>query len=242
MLQSDWGDVVPHLAKDRPVLTYDNRGMGESSVVNDSLITMSNMVNDIHHLTQHLAWKRINLAGLSMGAMISQSLAATHPTDFILENLVLISSSVNNSLTGPLPAGQWIDEMHKPPTATEWYNFQDKLFSACLTPEYIRDHPQETKAYLELIHAGKNRNYGAFIAQCVTALFHYDYTEALKTITTRTLVLHGAKDIGQPPQNGRAIHALIRGSTYIEYPNGGHILYQTNPEITGEISKFFSGH
>ncbi|KAF7729680.1 hypothetical protein EC973_004053 [Apophysomyces ossiformis] len=242
MLQNDWRDVIPPLAKDRPVLTYDNRGMGESSVMNDSLITMSNMVNDIQHLIQHLAWKRINLVGISMGAMISQSFAATHPTDLVLENLILVSSGHKSGLEGPIPVGQWIEEMHNPPNATERYNFQDKLFSACLTPEYIRDHPQETKAFLELIHAGKNRNFDAFMAQCVRALSHYDFTEALKTISTRTLVLHGKEDVVLLPQNGRDINALIRGSKYIEYPNGGHLLYQTNPEVIKEISEFLVSH
>ncbi|KAI8066401.1 Alpha/Beta hydrolase protein [Gongronella butleri] len=243
MLQSDWKQVISQLAKKRPVLTFDNRGIGESSVANHSLITMDNMINDIQLLAQHLSWKSINLIGISMGGMISQSLAAKLPTDLVLDNLVLISSALKSTYAGPLAVPQWMEEMHNPPTETEWYQFIDKLFSACLTPEFIRDHPQKTKTFLDMIHAGKNRNFDTFIAQVATALVgHHDYTDTVKKITTPTLILHGAKDVGQLPQNGRGIHALIHGSKYMEYPNGGHMLYETNPEIIEEIDKFLTTH
>lgn len=135
---------------------------------------------------------------------------------------------------------QWINEMSKPPGAEEWQSFQEKLFLACLTPEYIRDHPNRTQDFLvQVRQAGRKRSFDALMAQA-SAFAHYDFTEDLKRINVPTLVLHGGQDNGQPPQNGRDIHALIPGSKYIEYPDGGHILYETNPESLKEIVQFLN--
>ncbi|KAK3821322.1 MAG: Alpha/Beta hydrolase protein [Benniella sp.] len=239
-VQDEWKDVVPYLAKDRPVLTYDHRGIGESSVPNYSLVTMSTMVQDIQLLTQHLGWRRFNLVGISMGAIISQIFAANYTKDLVLEHLVLISSAYKTGNEGPLMTNvtQWINEMSKPPGAEEWQTFQEKLFLACLTPEYIRDHPKRIKVFLEQVRqTGRKRSFDALMAQA-SAFARYDLTEDLKRINVPTLVLHGGKDGGQPPQNGRDIHALIPGSKYIEYPDGGHILYETIPESLKVIARF----
>jgi pimeloyl-ACP methyl ester carboxylesterase len=56
------------------VLTFDNRGIGLSTVTNDSLVTRENMGNDIHELAKHFNWTHINLVGISMGAIVSNTL------------------------------------------------------------------------------------------------------------------------------------------------------------------------
>ncbi|KAG9071594.1 hypothetical protein KI688_005807 [Linnemannia hyalina] len=73
-VQTDWDTVIPHFTKKHPVLAFDNRGIGLSTVTNDSLVTRQNMGDDIHELTKHFGWTHINLVGISMGAIVSNTL------------------------------------------------------------------------------------------------------------------------------------------------------------------------
>ncbi|KAF9539072.1 hypothetical protein EC957_005812 [Mortierella hygrophila] len=73
-VQTDWDTVIPHFTKKHPVLAFDNRGIGLSTVTNDSLVTQQNMGDDILELTKHFGWTHINLVGISMGAIISNTL------------------------------------------------------------------------------------------------------------------------------------------------------------------------
>ncbi|KAG0221654.1 hypothetical protein BGX31_009649 [Mortierella sp. GBA43] len=232
-LQADWEHAIPYFNDDHPA----------SSVTNYSLVTMENMVQDIQHLTQHFGWKSINLVGISMGSIISQQFAANYTgADLTLEHLVLIASAYKTGVGSPLNTmvGQWLNTTTLPPTDAQWSQFEDMLFQACLTPEYIRDHAERTQEFLKEIHAaGPNRSFQAFIAQSKD-IGHYDFTELLKTIDTPTLILHGGEDIALLPDNGPMIHSLIPGSQFIAYPDGGHILYETDPQCLEPIANFLN--
>ncbi|KAG0356911.1 Alpha/Beta hydrolase protein [Gamsiella multidivaricata] len=231
-LQDDWQHIMPHFARKHP-------GIGQSSVTNYSLVTLNNMADDIHQLTQKLGWKNINLVGISMGSVISETFMASNVSDVNVEHLVLIAAGYHNSSSGQLHTDvpRWLSEIHLPPNASDWQAFQHKLWLTCLTPEFIKNHPERVKVFLKEIDAGQNRNFAAFIAQS-NALAYHNLTESLTKITTPTLILHGTKDVAFLVENGREIHALIPGSKYIEYPSGGHILFETNPEIVPAILNF----
>ncbi|KAF9145298.1 hypothetical protein BG015_011939, partial [Linnemannia schmuckeri] len=72
-VQTDWDSVIPHFIKKHPVLAFDIRGIGLSTVTNNSLVTRQNMGNDIHEIVKHFGWTHINLVGISMGAIVSNT-------------------------------------------------------------------------------------------------------------------------------------------------------------------------
>ncbi|KAF8947864.1 hypothetical protein BGZ47_007532 [Haplosporangium gracile] len=73
-VQTDWDTVILHFIKKHPDLAFDNRGIGLSTVTNDSFVTRQSMGNDIHELAKHFGWTHINLVGISMGAIVSNTL------------------------------------------------------------------------------------------------------------------------------------------------------------------------
>ncbi|KAF9273543.1 hypothetical protein BGZ68_001416 [Mortierella alpina] len=242
LVQGDWQNVVGHFATERPVLTFDNRGLGASSVLNTSSITRENMAKDVYLLIQHFQWKSVNLVGISLGSVISAEFMKTYASDIHVEHLILVSSTYKHGNQGPLGdwVGKWIDAVPLPPSAGDWNEIVRKLFVACLTDEYRKDKKNLERFVLRTDAGTKNnRNFAAFWGQTQVLATH-NYTETVKKITSPTLILHGEQDVAQLVKGGRQLHALIPGSTYIEYANGGHMLFDTNPEIIAAIEKFMS--
>ncbi|WFD34867.1 hypothetical protein MCUN1_001711 [Malassezia cuniculi] len=76
----DWGALVVALAKTRPVLIFDHRGIGESYLTPDEMedITIELMADDLLALLRHINFTKVHVLGFSMGGMISQALVC-HP-------------------------------------------------------------------------------------------------------------------------------------------------------------------
>ena len=69
--------VVNALAKSRPVVVFNNRGVGSTNgVVADNI---EQMTTDTYTFIQALGYKKVDLLGFSMGGFIAQELAAQHP-------------------------------------------------------------------------------------------------------------------------------------------------------------------
>ncbi|KAG0366517.1 hypothetical protein BGX24_003654 [Mortierella sp. AD032] len=239
-VQTDWDTVIPHFTNKHPVLVYDNRGIGLSTVTNTLLITRQSMADDIRELSKHFAWTHIDLVGASMGAIVSSTFTASNFTDITVDHLVLIAGAFKDSSTGPLveEVGQWLQEFSTiPPPPQEWTSFIHKLMLTCLTPDFISNNPSVISSYLHQVDQGVGRTYEKFIVQAAS-LGSYNMTENLKRFEMPTLIQHGALDVAIPVQVGREMHDLIPGSKYIEYAEGGHVLFETNPESIDAIVQF----
>ena len=77
-VKEDWHALATRLAEMRPVLVFDNRGMGESDVPNGAY-TMDQLASDTLQLASHVGFKAFYLMGISMGGMISQHVAVIAP-------------------------------------------------------------------------------------------------------------------------------------------------------------------
>lgn len=168
-------------------------------------------------------------------------------TDVQVDHLVLIAGAYKDSSTGPLiqDVGRWLESFSTtPPPASEWKAFIHKLMLACLTPDYVNTHPSRIRQFLRQVDQGKGRTYEKFIVQA-GAMGQYDLSESLKGYEARgvkTMVMHGKLDVAIPVEVGRAMSELIGGGiTYKEYPDGGHVLYETDPESVEDIVAFLDG-
>ncbi|KAF5354597.1 hypothetical protein D9758_011184 [Tetrapyrgos nigripes] len=102
----DFDRLVPRLARTRPVMTYDHRGMGDSRLPkNNDKISIEIMARDLLHLISHLGWKQVVVCGFSMGGVIAQQvvLLPYHPTEpcplpFKITHLVLAGTLCSPSV------------------------------------------------------------------------------------------------------------------------------------------------
>lgn len=160
-------------------------------------------------------------------------------TTMAVIQIFLLISTYKSGNEGPLlpETSEWFKNLPMPPNAQQWRDLIHKLFLECLTLEF-RQNARKVDAFLRRTNEGMtHRKPEAMLAQAAASSV-YDLTEYVKAIQRPTLILHGAQDVGQLPRGARQIHALIQGSKYMEYPDGGHLLFDTTPEIVRDINRF----
>ena len=92
-----WPDHLyqPLLDNGYQVVRYDNRGVGESAWIKNwtknNPYTLEDMAKDGIAVLDHLGIKKAHIAGVSMGGMIAQRMAISHPTR--VQSLTSIMSS-----------------------------------------------------------------------------------------------------------------------------------------------------
>jgi 3-oxoadipate enol-lactonase len=77
-IANDWNLLAERLAVSRRVVTYDNRGSGQSSVT-EGPYTTKQLAADAVRLLEVLGITRADVFGMSMGGMIAQEIALGRP-------------------------------------------------------------------------------------------------------------------------------------------------------------------
>jgi 3-oxoadipate enol-lactonase len=73
-----WDEVAAQLAQRFTVLRYDHRGHGRSPAV-PGRCTMEDLAEDAAELIREELGGPVHFVGISMGGMVGQQLAASHP-------------------------------------------------------------------------------------------------------------------------------------------------------------------
>jgi len=94
-----WQKTVPVLEPDFTVVTYDQRGYGDSSLPSGP----ATYVDDLRALLDHLGLDRTTLVGASLGGRVALELAVLQPERF--DRLALVAAG--------LPGWDWSDEVKR---------------------------------------------------------------------------------------------------------------------------------
>ncbi|MCC4908810.1 alpha/beta fold hydrolase [Microbacterium sp. cx-59] len=229
--------IVDAIAKTRHVITFDQLGVGASSGTFPD--TLEKAADDAYSfITKGLGYTKIDLFSFSMGGMIAQDLVVKHPT--LVRKLVL---------TGTGPRGG--KDMDKVVGTTYW-----DILRATLTrsdpKEFLffnRDNAgkKAAKAFVErlkerTVDRDKAIATKAFQAQ-LKAIQRYGRSAPsdLSVITQPTLIANGDNDRMVPSVLSEDLHARIKGSELIIYPNSGHgAIFQYWEKFAPVAAKFLS--
>ena len=216
------------------VIRFDNRDIGRSKSQNypvptlKQLIlrdkraagyTLEHMADDGFGLLDHLGIERAHVAGVSMGGMIAQTMAARRP-----DRVLSLASMLSN--TGALWSGQPSPRLYpvllKPPPKDRAGYIEHAIwvFSKIGSADYSREDLREMAAMSYdrgLNPAGSMRQLAAIIASG-------DRTPLLRAIVAPTVVIHGTKDKLVPPSGGRATARAIPGARLVLIEGMGHDL------------------
>jgi len=230
-VKEDWAFVAEGVAQQRPVLVYDNRSIGESTIPKQQY-TINEFVNDMYLMVTNVIQKqypqhsKIHVFGQSMGGAIVQNFLLKYSQ---LVQSAVIGCSLVNGTTAP-KSQKFLDFISKPPPKTpdELKQYQYKFMEFLLTPEFVAD--ETNKPFVE--NMAKNRvaykrdSHGS--QQQSIALGGHDTESRLHEIDTTklpVLIQHGTEDSLLLFSNGEALHKGIKGSVMSTWEGAGHMYW-----------------
>ncbi len=222
-------DEQARALKDRfRVLRFDTRGHGQTSAPAGAY-SLDQMADDLFGLLGALGIKETHFVGLSMGGMIGQVFALSHPA--MVQSLVLCDT------TSRYPAAAapiWEDRIRtveakgmEPlvgPTLERWFT----------APFRTRrpDLMQEVGAMI------RNTPAQGYIG-CCHAIPKIDVTDRLGAVRCPALVIVGEEDLGTPVEMSRQIHAALPSAELAILRSASHLSNLEQPaEFTRVLSAF----
>lgn len=214
-----WDGVIARLSDDFRMLSFDLRGHGRSARVKGRY-EIDDFTGDVLALADHAGFGRFDIAGFSLGGLIAQRLALTHPER--LRRLVLLSTV----------SGRSDDERERVLTrlaalkAGDRGSHYDASLSRWLTEDFQARNP-------ELIAELRRRNAQNdpdCYASAYRVLAETDFGGLIDQIRLPTLIATGEHDQGSNPRMSHYMHERIRGSRLHILPGLRHSLLNEAPD------------
>ena len=228
-----WEPWVARLGDTYRVVSLDLPAHGLTVTPPGYMMSTAGQVEVIDQLTRKLGLTPFVLAGNSMGGGASWNFALSHPDR--LRGLILVAS------VGPRPPEvEGAPPREGPPAVFRvMANPVGRAALRSLNPRPLAE-PGLKRAYIdeslvtpalvdryvdlalapgrrEMILAGRQGRPSAS-------------PDAVKGVSTPTLVMHGEKDVVVPPEVGRRLAELIPGARLVIYPEAGHVPMEQIPD------------
>ena len=217
-----WDKVLPAFEARHRVLRFDMRGHGESSVSPEPL-TIEQLGSDVLRLLDEVKADRASVCGLSLGGVVALWLGIHAPER--LQRLIFANTAARIGST----------EMWEQRIATVRATGMSPLAVATLdrwfTPTYRAHHPEEVERIREMIAATDPRGYIA----CCAALRDADLRAQIGAVNAASLVITGTHDPATPPSDGRALHAALKKSRYLELDCSHLSAWECADEFAGAV-------
>ncbi len=209
-----WHRVVPALSPYYRVITFDNRGVGESEKPAGPY-TIEQMAADSVAVLDAAGVESAHIYGVSLGGLIVEEIALTYP-ERVRSLIVGCSGAMSTDKIKPPPKGVALLMgkvlPHLPP----------KLRLRITEPfGYGPNRDKAKVAEDRAIIAGVEFDMVGIEGQAA-ATAAYRSSERVGAIRVPTLVLHGDADRMVTVEWGKELAALIPGAKLIIYPGAGH--------------------
>jgi pimeloyl-ACP methyl ester carboxylesterase len=228
-LSSDaWVPLLPLLGGFR-VIRFDNRGTGGSGPAGSGF-TIETLAADAAAVLDAAGAERAHVHGISMGGMISLSLALDHPQR--LGALVLGCTTASplrfvGARNETVDLVQATALMSSDPEAAI-----DLLLPLVFSETFLRENPSVRELGRLLTGGGASPETGMATMRAIADLDTgraFDVEDRLGEIRAPTLVQHGTADRLIPVEAGRSLAAGIPGAEYQELEGAGHAYAMERP-------------
>jgi pimeloyl-ACP methyl ester carboxylesterase len=200
------------------VVRFDNRDTGLSTKLEDQSYGLVDMALDAVAVLDAVGVERAHVMGCSMGGMIVQRLAIDHP-DRLLSMTSVMSSTGEPEVGQPTPEA-WA-HLTRPP-ATDHDSYVEghiaglRIWGSPAFADEDRWRADAERAFDRSFRpTGTRRQFLAVQASGSRA-------DALRGVTTPTLVLHGDRDTLIDISGGRRTAELIPGARFVAINGMGH--------------------
>lgn len=231
-VRDDWRDWPSRFATDRPVLSLDPRGMGESSLP-EAPWTIADMADDVRAVVDDQGWDRVHLLGVSMGGMVAQTLALTAPNR--IASLTLGCTTPGGRAFVP-PADGMIASLAPTPGRSARESTA-ALLRAGLTEAWIAADPARFEAAVDRSLRSR-RPWRGVLAQ-FGALQGFDVAERIQDWHGPTLIVHGEADAMIPVANADALADRLPQAELVRLPAIGHLFWWMAPNESAAAVQIF---
>jgi pimeloyl-ACP methyl ester carboxylesterase len=220
--------IVADLGRERTVITFDPRGLGESGGGGE--VTLPNMARDAIAVLDAAGVAAAAVFGASMGGLIAQHVVTDHPDR--VDHLVLAATAPGGDHgVDPRPEDQAALLGRGARTPEEAYRI---ACTVLYSQAFQRTHPE----FIEAQVRERSRNPvrpRVFSAQFNAMLQPDESFERLAQVTTPTLVLHGTEDVVSPFENARILVRQIPGAVLRSFDGCGHLFFHERPAETARV-------
>jgi pimeloyl-ACP methyl ester carboxylesterase len=222
--------MVDALAAHHEVVVFDNAGVGRTSAVSaPASLSVTAMASQTSALITALGLRRPAVLGWSLGGMVAQALAVSHPAQ--VSRLILAATAVGTGKAVPLPP----------------YSTVSGLTPATVVPQlFPKNQAAAVRAYLSAIG-----QYPGFYGVSTTT-FHSQYRAAERwlagqdaagrlvgDIRVPTLVAGGTQDQFIATANDRLLASSVPGAKLLLFDDAGHaFLFQDAASFTQAVETF----
>jgi pimeloyl-ACP methyl ester carboxylesterase len=219
-----WAFQVPAFSERHRVISFDNRGAGQSDVP-DVPYTTRMMADDAVGLLDALKVERAHVLGVSMGGMIAQEVALNHPGRVRSLQLHCTYGRPDPYMRALVEAWRTVRAKATP---EEWLRTVALwLFS----PRTFAERPELVETIIQTGLANPHPfSLTGFLRQGEAVRSH-DALERLPKLTCPTLVSVAADDILVPPRFAREMAAAIPGAQLRVIDSAGHCYFWERPDV-----------
>jgi sigma-B regulation protein RsbQ len=227
--QRMWRFVQPSFERDYRCVLFDHVGSGRSELAaydRRKYGTLDGYAADVLEVLDAVHAERVIYVGHSVGASIGVLASLLAPERF--ERLVLVA-----------PSPRFLDDppdYHGGFTMSDLTGMLDLMersvvnWAQALAPMAMQN-PERPELREELIASfcAGDPSIGRRFAEVV---FLSDIRPVLSRVSVPSLIIQSRDDALTPVETGRAMHAMLPGSTFTIIDSAGHLPHMSHPELT----------
>ena len=226
-----WEPMVPLLQQGRRIIRYDMQGHGGSAKP-PGPYRLEDFAAQLARLADALGIERFDLAGFSLGALVSETFAARYGERvrrLALLNVIHDRSPAERAAVATRLAGVEAGKLEASIAAAleRWF-----------TPGFAAARPDVVAAIERRLRGNDAAAYLASYRVFATA--DAELPQLVAAIRCPTLVLTAENDVGSTPAMSRALAATLPGATLAILPRLRHLALVESPEaVAAHLTDFF---
>lgn len=239
-----WGPGLRALARNHRVLTYDQRGCGDSGIpAVDQPLALSRHVDDVARVVAALGLERPTLLAHSFGAVLGILFALQHPE--LLSRLVILGGAptrdfqagYRRAVASELPpevVGR-LAQLQAEELDDEAMRERFRLVLPLYFHQTLSDEKRESLLSSVTFHADVNR-------AVAVGLEDYDLSAALPHVRAPSLVVYGTSDRVVQPEYQLAFRGRLLTARFVAFQESGHFPFLEEPEPFARVVHYFVRH
>jgi len=226
-----WRPQVDALRERYSVITFDNRGIGASTMT-ESNLTIEAMADDALSILDAEGVGQCHLVGHSMGGLIAMQAALTSPRR--VKTLSLLCTFPDGKSGASLTRDTFVTGIR---TRIGTRRMRRLAFlSLVLSKAGMRADPDGFAEELSVLFGRDLADQPPIIMRQLKAMERFDPSWRLRCLAgVRTMVVSGAEDRIAVPAYGRKLAASIPGALYVELPKAGHAVPIESPGLVNRL-------